>query len=421
MHELVIRGACPWGLSSEGPVDIAVDAGRISAVAASIPIPGRQEWNVGGRLVLPALIDPHQHLDKACLVGRLGASTELADARARFGVLRPSLTAEDLHRRGERVVRWALAHGVSALRTHADVDRTVGLKHVEAALALKEAFADRMRIQVVAFLPASAPVDDEKSWCTVEQALRLGCDAVGGTTGSRGPDAPVLMRRAMALAERVGCRVDLHLDETLDPTIQNLAELARLTLNYGMADRVAASHCCSLSVAPAAVRAEALALAAEARIHVIALPLTNLYLQGRDSGLRGLPPIAEMLAAGINVTCGSDNVQDPFLPAGNADPLLAAQVLGVAAQLADPAFLLEAVSLRAAAAIGISQETDWCRAGAEASFAIADCAPEDNPVACLAPRPLVVFNGRVVRRPGDGVHDLPPIEHRQTGDSAHEC
>lgn len=421
MHELVIRGACPWGLTPGVPVDIAVDAGRISAVAAPIPVAGKEEWNVGGRLMLPALADPHHHLDKACLVGRLGASTDLADARARFGAVRPDLTAEDLRRRGERVIRWALAHGVSALRTHADADRTVGLKHVEAALALKEAFADRVRIQVVAFLPASAPVDDEESWRAVEQALRLGCDAVGGTTGNRGPDAPALMRRTMALAERAGCRVDLHLDETLDPAVQNLAELARLTLEHGMQGRVAASHCCSLSVAPAAARAEALALAAEARIHVIALPLTNLYLQGRDSGLRGLPPVAEMLAAGINVACGSDNVQDPFLPAGNADPLLAAQVLGVAAQLADPAFLLEAVSLRAAAAMGIPHNADWCRAGAEASFAIADCSPEDDPVACLAPRPLVVFNGRVVRRPGDRTHDLPPIEHHQTGESTHGC
>lgn len=409
MHDLVIRGARPWRWPSPEPVDVAVDAGRISAVAAHAPESGREEWDVRGRPLLPPLVDPHHHLDKACLVGRLGASSDLADARARFAAVRAHLTPQDLAQRGERVVRWAIAHGVGALRTHADVDRTIGLKHIEAALALKEAFEDSIRIQVVAFLPASVPMSDAESWGALEAALRLGCDAVGGTTGTRGLEASALVRRAADLAVKLDRMVDLHLDETLDPAVQNLAELAAATVERGLQGRVAASHCCSLSVAPAGGRAQALALAARAGIHVIALPLTNLYLQGRENGLRGLAPIAELLAAGVNVACGSDNVQDPFLPAGNADPLLCAQVLGIAAHLADQGYLLEAVTLRAASAMGLDAQADWCRAGAPASFIVADCDPQDDPVACLAPRPLSVYNGRVVRRPGDGACGLPPI------------
>lgn len=388
---------------------MAVDAGLISAIAERVPEPGRDEWNVGGRPLLPPLTDPHHHLDKACLVDKLGASSDLADARARFRAVRADLTPKDLAARGERVVRWSIAHGVGALRTHADVDRTIGLKHVEAALALKEAFADSIHIQVVAFLPASVSMSDTQSWETLEAALRLGCDAVGGTTGTRGSDASALMQRTADLAVKHDRMIDLHLDETLDPAVQNLEELARITIERGLQNRVAASHCCSLSAVTAAARAPAVAACARAGIHVISLPLTNLYLQGRDNGLRGIPPVAELLAAGVNVACGSDNVQDPFLPAGNADPLLAAQVLGIAAQLADRDYLLEAVTLRAARAIGLDAQADWCRPGAPASFIVADCGPHDDPVACLAPRPLSVRNGRVIRRPGDGACRLPPI------------
>ncbi len=409
MHDLVIRAARPWRSPSHDPIDVAVNAGRITIVAGKVPDAGREEWDIGSRPLLPSLVDPHQHLDKACLLHRLGASTDLADARSRFATVRAHLTPDDLAKRGERVLRWAIAHGVGALRTHADVDKVVGLRHVEAALALKEAFSDRIRIQVVAFLPASVPLSDAKSWRELEDALRLGCDAVGGTTGSRGADASELMRRTMDLAAMLDRMVDFHLDETLDPAVQNLAELAALTIERGLQGRVAASHCCSLSVAPADVRAQALERAAAAGIHAIVLPLTNLYLQGRDTGLRGLAPIAELLAAGVNVACGSDNVQDPFLPAGNADPLLCAQVLGVAAQFADPNYLLEAVTVRAAKAIGLDAQADWCCPGAPASFVVADCHPEDDPVACLAPRPLSVYNGRVVRRPGDDMCSLPPI------------
>ncbi len=409
MHDLVIRRACPWSSARAGIADIAVDAGRITAVAPTIAGTGRLEWNVGGRLLIPALADPHHHLDKAGLVAELGAATDLADARARFGRVRAHLTREDLVRRGARILEWAIRHGVGALRTHADADRVVGLRHVEAALELKRAFADRIDLQVVAFQPGGVPLEDEASWQKLEEALELGCEAVGGTTGNRGPSAPQLMERVLQLAARKGSMVDLHLDETLDPSVQNLAGLAHLTRRHALEGRVTASHCCSLAVAAPAERARTIELAAEARLHVIALPLTNLYLQGRDTGLRGVAPVAELLAGGVNVACGSDNVQDPFLPAGNADPLLAAQVLGLAAHLADARYLLESVSLRALHAMGLEAAPDWCAPGAPASFAAADCASGDDPVACLAPRSLVVFKGRVVRAPGEGPRELPPI------------
>lgn len=401
MHDLVIRGACPWGLEPGGPVDVAVDAGRISAVGPSLSDSGREEWHAGGRLLLPSLTDPHHHLDKACLIGALGASPDLSDARARFARVRSQLTPADLLARGERVLRWAVAHGVGALRTHADVDDTVALRHAAAALTLKAQYADRLHLQVVAFLPAAVRLADEGAWKKLGEAASAGCDAVGASTGTRGKEAPLFMDRVLRLAKRQHCLVDLHLDETLDPSVQNLAELARLTEEHALQGRVTASHCCSLAVASPAARAEAIARAAAAGIHVIALPLSNLYLQGRDSGLRGIAPVAELLAGGVNVACGSDNVQDPFMPMGNADPLLAAQVLGLAAQLADTRYLLEAVTWRAARAMGLEGEPEWCRPSAPASFAIADCGPEDDPVACLTARTLVVHKGRVVLRPDD--------------------
>lgn len=410
MHDLVIRGARPWRRTEDCTADIAVDGGRVTAVAAAIPESGARECKAGGRLLIPALADPHHHLDKAGLVTTLGASTDLADARARFATLRPRLTREDLVQRGARIVRWAIRHGVAALRTHADVDRVVGLRHVEAALELKGRYADALDMQIVAFQPGGVAPDDEASWKMLEAALDCGCEAVGGTTGNRGEGAPELMERVLALAARRHAMVDLHLDETLTPAVQNLAGLARLTRRYGLEGRVVASHCCSLSVAAPADRARAIEAAAQARLHVIALPLTNLYLQGRDTGLRGVAPVAALLAGGVNVACGSDNVQDPFLPGGNADPLLAAQVLGLAAHIADPCYLLESVSSRARRAMGMAAEPDWCAPGAEASFALVDCAAEDDAVACLAPRPLVVFKGRVVRSPGDSACDFPPIE-----------
>ena len=68
---------------------------------------------------------------------------------------------------------------------------------------------------------------------------------------------------------------------------------------------------------------------AAAGVSVIALPQTNLYLQGRDltsSVPRGLTATRTLLAAGANVAAGGDNVRDavqrgrPGRPVGDRGP-----------------------------------------------------------------------------------------------------
>jgi cytosine deaminase len=79
---------------------------------------------------------------------------------------------------------------------------------------------------------------------------------------------------------------------------------------------------------------------------VIALPALNLYLQGRGEEtprVRGLTLIRELLAAGVPVRFGSDNVRDAFYTYGDADPLEAAWLAAVAAQLDDESTVLAGV------------------------------------------------------------------------------
>ena len=87
-------------------------------------------------------------------------------------------------------------------------------------------------------------------------------------------------------------------------------------------------------------------LVATAGIDVVALPHTNLFLQGRDhqSAMpRALTAVRALRAAGVNVCAGADNLQDPFNPMGRADPLETASLMVMAAHLL-PDDALHAVS-----------------------------------------------------------------------------
>ncbi len=71
---------------------------------------------------------------------------------------------------------------------------------------------------------------------------------------------------------------------------------------------------------------------AAAGIAVVALPATNLYLQGRDHQQampRGLTAVRALRDAGVVVAAGADNLQDPFNPLGRACPFETAGADGV--------------------------------------------------------------------------------------------
>ncbi len=64
-------------------------------------------------------------------------------------------------------------------------------------------------------------------------------------------------------------------------------------------------------------------LVARAGLGIVTLPITNLYLQGRDAthaAPRGITAVRRLLEAGIPLAAGGDNLRDPFNPAGRADP-----------------------------------------------------------------------------------------------------
>lgn len=64
---------------------------------------------------------------------------------------------------------------------------------------------------------------------------------------------------------------------------------------------------------------------ARQNLQVVALPLTNGWLLGRQGDTtplrRPLAPIRQLQNAGVRVAVGGDNVQDPWFPGGQLDPL----------------------------------------------------------------------------------------------------
>jgi len=203
-----------------------------------------------------------------------------------------------------------------------------------------------------------------------------------------------------AAAEMIGCDLDLHVDETDDPTINSLEYLAEQKMARHFTRRVTAGHCCSLSAMDEKTAARVIAKVAQAGINVITLPSCNLFLMGRnDRGLvrRGLTRVRELLDSGVNVAYASDNIRDAFNPYGKADMLQEALITGHAIQAGSPAdfdMLLAMGTYHPAKTMGL--EGYGLTPGCWASLAVLDDEEWSSAVAREAARSHVFSRGCII-------------------------
>ncbi len=337
----VLRNALldsPTGTHTNSLVDVFITDGQITAISsAGGPVPaGSATEDLHGRLLLPAMAEPHAHLDKALLgdgvpnlTGDLmGAIDAMIDASER-GHFR----YDDTVTRASEALGRMLTNGVTAVRSHADVWDAVGADNVRAIDEARQRFAGLIDVQIVSLMGGPLTGSDGAgNRAALRQALEYGIDVVGGCP-ALDVDSVGHIRLLLEVASEAGLPIDFHIDETLDPTMLTLRELARQIQKTGFSHPVTASHCVSLAMQSRQNQELIAGEVASAGITVVALPHTNLFLQGRDHHVgmpRAITPVNVLREAGVMVAAGADNVQDPFNPMGRCDPLETAALLAMA-------------------------------------------------------------------------------------------
>lgn len=378
---------------------VRVLGGQVAAVGGDVGAePGDEVVDLTGYVLLPGLVEPHVHLDKAFTSGRADPGTgDLPGAIAAWIGLREQLSAEDFAGRARRAALTYLANGATAIRAHTDVGVAIGVTAFDAIRTVRDELAGVVDVEIVA--TANVPVTGRAgrdNLALLRHAIDAGADVIGGAPWLD-PDPAAACDLLFDLAGSAGRPVDLHVDETTDPAADSLSFLIDL-VGRGFPHRVTASHAVSLGSRTRASQQRIADALAEAGIAVITLPQTNLWLQGRGAGpaaRRGLTAVAALRAAGVTVAAGADNIRDPFNPLGRADPLETASLLAAAAHLpAEQA--LGAVSADGWRALG--RPPAALRPGAPAIFVAVAAADAGDAVAGAPADRIVIRGHRVVAR-----------------------
>lgn len=364
-----------------GPLrDVGVKDGKITYIAnhsGAVP-ESREICCLDGKLLLPGLVEPHIHLDKALLLERMAEDvTELRQAIEVTSYLKQSFTAEDIYERAMRIIKQAVSKGITHMRCHAEIDPVIGLTSMEAMVALRQQLKGILDIQVVAF-PQDGLFQDKRMPILMKEAVALGADVIGGIT-YMDADLSGHLELVFGLARQYGLPVDLHVDFSDNPHQLAIQDVIQATRKYGMQGKVSVGHLTSLGAAERGDAERIASALAEAGIHVISLPLTDLYLNGRGDhkgDYRGLTPISLLLKHGVNVIYGSNNVQNAFTPFGTTDPLDVGLLLAQTSHLGsarDARQLIHMATAGAAAALGLSGY--GIRIGSDADLVV--CSAKD--------------------------------------------
>lgn len=398
MFDLIVKGGTlPDGTSA----DIGIKGDKITAVGR-LPAEARRVIDATGDLVAPPFVDPHFHMDATLSYGtpRVNASGTLLEGIALWGELREIASVDDMVARAVRYCDWAASMGLLAIRSHVDTTPD-HLRGVEAMLEVKARVAGYIDLQLVAF-PQDGLYRSATGRANLIRALDMGVDVVGGIPHFERTmqDGAESVKDLARLAADRGLMLDIHCDETDDPTSRHVETMAAEVTRHGLGGRAAGSHLTSMHSMDNYYVSKLLPLIAESGMTAIPNPLINITLQGRHDSYpkrRGLTRVKEMQAMGITVGWGQDCVLDPWYSLGTADMLDVAFMGLHVAQMTHPAEMARCFDMVTTQNARIMNLAGYgLKVGDTASLVVLDAA---NPVEALRLRPdrlAVVSKGRVI-------------------------
>ena len=396
MGVTVLRGGRPWG--SEAAADILIRDGVVERIEpeanlTEVNVPAVDVLDVTGRMVLPALVEAHCHLDKTLFGGPWvahGAGDSLADRIANERRRRGQLGVPDVDHIAALLERMVAA-GTMYVRSHTDIDPALGLAGVEAVNAAVARLDGRIAVQQVAF-PQYGILTNPGTAELLEEALKAGVEVIGGLDPAGFDGDPVRhLDIVFGLAERYGAAVDIHLHDAGTLGVWQLELIAERAVRSGLQGRVAVSHAYGLGQADGSTQDRIADVLAAAGVAVVTAAVYDFPVV----------PVRKLRSVGVNVACGHDGIRDLWGPYGSGDMLDRAMHLAYRSTFrrdADIELALEAATYGGASLLSLPAY--GLRPGASADLVVVDARTPAEAVVARPPRDLVIKGGRVVAEAG---------------------
>jgi cytosine deaminase len=281
---------------------------------------------VPNEILLPRFAEPHAHLDKAFSWSRApnfkgsyqeALAANLSDYKSR--------SQNQLLFSVEKSLNLALVNGIRAIRSHIDSFGENVMSDWDLLENVRKKWRKKISLQFVALVPL-------EFWQTYEgellaQRVAVNGDLLGGVIAPpfNNKKAIKSLLHLVQLANRLNCDIDLHIDESQSCPAAGLKLLLEVLGQIKNEISITCSHLSSMALLREKAISKLAKKMADNKLNVVALPLTNSWLLGRNDRStlikRPLAPIFQLQKAGVVVSVGGDNVNDAWFPFSSFDPI----------------------------------------------------------------------------------------------------
>ena len=301
-------------------VSVSWENGIISDIK-SINIKNKKPKNI----LFPRFVETHSHLDKS-FTWREFPNFKSNYEEALSVNLEEHLTrtSKKVLERAEKSLNLALKNGYRAIRSHIDTYDIKRNDIWDELFNLQKKYSSKLKLQFVAL----APLEFWNTSNGERLAKKFSSDKgiLGGVLVPPFNKTKIkyLLSRILLLADKYKLEIDLHIDESSSDPGAGIKVLLETIDRLNIKVPITCSHLSSILYLK---ENEIITLGkkiADKDIKVVALPLTNFWLLNRNdkstSLNRPVAPIKQLQKSLVDVSIGSDNVQDPWYAFGNYDP-----------------------------------------------------------------------------------------------------
>lgn len=372
MFDILIKNAKTR--KNQNKVNIAIQNGKITAIGEDVSDDSKQVIDARGGLVTESFVNGHLHLDKVYTLqmagedalkeytgGGMGGAMTGIERAADF---KSSYDQSWIIPNVRKACDLAIKYGNSHIRAFADVDIKARLEGVGALLKMREEYKDRIELQVVAF-PQDGIAREPGAKELVRRALEMGADVVGGIPWIEftKEDEQDHVDSMCSLAREFDKPISMLLDDVGDMEERTLEMLCKQAIAMGWQGRVTAQHCRAMELYPENYFRKLVSLLKKAGVGLVSDPHTG-PLAAR---------VKDLLAAGVPVALGQDDIQDAYYPFGENNMLQVAFLASHLLQMRtfeDMDLLYDMITTSAAKVLGI--EGHELKVGGNADLVVLD-------------------------------------------------
>ena len=233
--------------------------------------------------------------------------------------LKENYTHEDLIKRMSKCVDNLLDQGTTYIKTFVDADSVVEQKCIDAGLAVKEKYSDKVKIDL-AIQPLEGLENIESRKNFIKACKKA--DVIGGLP-DRDSSHEVHIDLLFDLAKTLNKPVDIHVGQNNRPDEKETELVLDKIEEHNLIQKVNLVHCISLSSHESSyIRRQAKRMS-KSNVSVIVCPSAAISMKQDRRYIapihNSIAPVEILLEEGVDVKLGIDNIKDLFMPLVDGD------------------------------------------------------------------------------------------------------